>query len=161
MKKTRLPAALLTFALLFMLVFAGCGEKEQNEPALKCSITVTAADVLEHKDLISADKLALIPENGIILQSDVYFNEGDNLTLFDAVTQALQSAKIQYESETGSYFTAFGNIYATDCEFGGWMYTVNGESPVVGSNEIILADGDVAEFFYVCDYNAYFAELYQ
>ena len=157
MKKTKILTALLAFTLIFTALLSGCGDKaeEDKTPALTCSITVTAADVLENEDLISAEKFALVPDDGIIYQNDkVEFEEGD--MLYDVLTGALESEKIQYESQSSSYIVAIGNIYASDCQYGGWLYKVNGEEPSVGCNEYELSDGDVVEFFYVCDYNAYY-----
>lgn len=154
MKKRTVLIALLVMSLVLMSVFTGCGTDTEDENALHCSITVTASDVLENTDLISGDKLAIIPENGIIFEGEAAFKEGANL--FDVLTKTLQREKIHYDAQGGSYFVGIGNIYVSDCTYGGWLYKVNGEEPSVGSNEFILSDGDEVEFFYVCDYNAYY-----
>ena len=154
MKKSKLLIALLVLTSLFF-IFTGCGEKEETT-ALSCSITVTAADILENRERMDENTLAFVPDNGIIFSETVSFSQGDDL--FAVVTRALKDKKLQFDSQGGSYFTAFGNIYAT--ESGGWLYRVNGVEPEVGANKYVLSDGDAAEFFYICDYNAYFAEIY-
>ena len=157
MKKSKILSALLCLTLVFSVCLAGCGSKEEKpeEEKLSCSITVTAADVLENEDLIAPEKLELVPEDGIIYSGTVEFEEGD--TLYSVLTEALSDEKVQFEAENSSYFVAFGNIYASDCEYGGWLYSVNGVEPTVGASEYKLADGDSVEFFYVCDYNAYYS----
>ena len=101
MKKTKILSALLALSLICTALFAGCGKDNQGEDkGLTCSITVTAADVLENPDLISADKLSIVPKNGIIYENDsVSFTEGENL--YDILVSALQEAKVQFESEGG------------------------------------------------------------
>lgn len=156
MKKTKISVALLVLSVIFALVFSGCqNDKPETDSSLTCSITVTAADVLENKDLIDQDKLAIVPEDGIIYKNEsVAFEEGANL--YDVLTSELEKNGVHYEAQNGSYIVAFGNIYASDCQYGGWLYKVNGVEPTVGCNEYTLSDGDVVEFFYVCDYNAYY-----
>ena len=155
MKKTKILIALLVLSLLFVSVFAGCGKKEEAEEGPVCSITVTAADVLEHMDELSEEKQTLIPEDGIIYKNEsVSFKEG--ATLYDVLTDALKSENIHFDAPGGTYFSAFGNLYDSDFTYGGWLYSVNGEDATVGASEFVLSDGDVVEFFYVCDYNVYF-----
>lgn len=156
MKKSKILVALLVISLMIVSVFAGCGKKE-TAPANTCSITVTAADILEHKDELSEEKQALIPDDGIIFKDEkVGFDDGAKL--FDVLTKALEKEKIQYDAQGGTYLVGIGNLYASDYTYGGWMFTVNGEMPAVGADEIELKNGDVVEFFYVYDYNAYFSE---
>jgi len=157
MKKSKLPIALLILVFLMAVVFTGCGEKEET-PALSCTVTVTAADILKNKDLVDETTLTYVPDDGIIFSDTVNFDEGDSL--FDVLCGALKDKKLQYEAQSGSYFTAFGNIYATASPSGGWLYHVNDVEPSVGANEYMLKNGDKVEFFYICDCNAYFAEIY-
>ena len=156
MKKANILSILIA-ALMVTVLLSSCGitDAEPDASLLHCSVTVTATDVLENKSLFPEEKLPLVPDDGIIFKNDsVAFNDGDDL--LSVITKALQSDKVQYELQGGTYFIAFGNIYASDCTYGGWMYTVNGALPEVGAAETKLADGDTVEFFYVCDYNAYF-----
>lgn len=152
MKKSKILIVLLAVIMCFAVL--GACANDGGSGSLTCNITVTAADVLENKTLISEDKLPLVPEDGVIFKGEVSFDEGANL--FDVLTKTLEAEKIHYEAQDGSYFIAFGNIYASDCEYGGWLYKVNGKEPSIGANEYKLSAGDNVEFFYVCDYNAYF-----
>ena len=143
------------FALFFVfLLLVGCG-KTTAEGDLTCHITIDCADVLKHPEKCSAEKAEILPENGIFLEKDVAFAEGE--TAYAVLIRSLQKEKLQYEKDATNYIFAVGGLYSGDCgELSGWLYTINGESPTVGLADYVLKDGDSLQFYFVTDFMAQF-----
>lgn len=133
--------------LLVLCLLCSCAPKETGGE-LKVKLTVDVLDAMRTPDLIPEEKQAILPENGILLEKEVSFSEGENA--YDVVLRTLQKEKLHYEADSTKYFLGIGNLYAGDCgELSGWLYSVNGESPTVGASQYILQDGDVLRFYYV------------
>lgn len=148
----------LLLILLLVLVIslaAACAPKE--EAAGSCELVISCETILANEDALkalSADKKALIPEDGFVVAAvtlDFYENE----TVLDVVQRYAQEEKLHIDVVDGSYISGIGNIYGGDCgELSGWLFFMNGESSMVGANEALLADGDLIEFKYTCDMGA-------
>ena len=145
----KLVSLLLMSVLLFSL--SACrGGKDRTKT---CYIEITAAKAIECENL-PAEKRELLPDDGVILaRCEVKFAEGENA--YDVVLRTLQENKIHYDADTVSkYFKGIGNLYSFDCgEFSGWSYYINGEPPMVGVGEYILAEGDELRFVYITDFS--------
>lgn len=147
-------AGIAVFMTVILLAFAmcGCGESEYTMTAI---VTVDLTRVLEDESAISPDKLALIPESGLLLDGyEVGFNDGDSAS--DIIIRALKSSKLQYEldsPETSPYIVGVGNIYALDAgELSGWLVYDGEELLPVGIGEYLPQDGADIRLLYTCDY---------
>lgn len=130
--------------------------KKEENTNLHCSLFVGCDTIFENISLLSKDKIALIPENGIIFSSDsVIFSQGESV--FDVLLREMKQNKIHFEFvNTPVYNTAYiegiNNLYEFDCgELSGWTYRVNGMFPGYGCSEYIVQSGDKIEILYTCD----------
>lgn len=138
---------LIPIVLIMACLLCACGAKK-TAGDMTASLTVDVLPALQTPELIPAQKQELIPEDGILLQTDASFSAGE--TAYDVMLRTLQAEKLHYEADSTKYFLGIGNLYAGDCgEMSGWLYTVNGESPTVGASQYELQDGDVLRFYYV------------
>ena len=124
-----------------------------------CTVSISCAAILEDLDRLDAEKTDLVPADGVLLApAAVEFAEGESV--FDVLKRVCRENKIHMEfSETPLYQSAYvegiGNLYEFDCgEGSGWMYRVNGEFPNFGCSRYALANGDVVEWIYTCDFGA-------
>ena len=152
--------------LLLCCLLCGCtAEKTAQVPdtdgdgKLTCTLEVRCDTLLQRKTELTAEKAALRPDNGILLETvTVEFEAGD--TVFDIFRQTLRQEKIHFEYVDASAYSAvyiegIGNLYEFDCgPQSGWMYSVNGIYPGLGCSGYTLADGDVIVFSYTLDLGA-------
>ena len=134
-------------------------EPSAESPVPTCTVSISCATILEDPDRLNAEKVDLVPADGVLLApAAVEFAEGESA--FDVLKRVCRENKIHMEfSETPVYQSAYiegiGNLYEFDCgEGSGWMYRVNGEFPNVGCSRYALADGDIVEWVYTCDFGA-------
>lgn len=133
-----------------------------------CTVTVDCRTVRNNMDKIKKSKVSFVPENGIILDKvTVGINEGE--TAFEALKRACKenvcTNKCKYCRENGVqleynhsvafdtyYVEGIHQIYEKDCgSLSGWMYSVNGEFPNVGSSAYNVKSGDSIVFYFTCD----------
>ena len=152
--------------LLALLMLSGCGKANSAEVAdangdgrLTCTLEVRCDMLLGKLDRMTAEKAALVPENGILLETvEVEFTGGESV--FDVFRKVLREEKLHFEYVDASaydsvYIEGIGNIYEFDCgPQSGWMYSVNGTYPGLGCSAYTLADGDAVVFNYTCDLGA-------
>lgn len=152
--------------LLLCCLLCGCagGQTAQvpdtdGDGKLTCTLEVRCDTLLQKKTELTEEKAALVPENGILLETvTVEFEAGD--TVFDIFRQTLRQEKIHFEYVDASAYSAvyiegIGNLYEFDCgPQSGWMYFVNEVSPSIGCSSYTLADGDAVSFRYTCDLGA-------
>ena len=124
-----------------------------------CTVSISCAALLDHTDELSPETAELIPPDGILLPpTQVALTDGESA--FDVLRRVCRENSIHMEfSETPVYQSAYiegiGNLYEFDCGSGsGWMYRVNGLFPNYGCSRYALADGDVLEWVYTCNYGA-------
>ena len=151
---------------LSLLMLCGCGKTNTAEVAdtngdgkLTCTLEVRCDTLLGKLDQMTPEKAALVPENGILLETvELEFNGGESV--FDVFRKVLREEKIHFEYVDASaydsvYIEGIGNIYEFDCgPQSGWMYSVNGVHPGLGCSSYTLAAGDVLVFHYTCDLGA-------
>lgn len=153
---------LLVCILLLSLLWGCTGGSDVDVPdvncdgKLSCTLEIRCDILLEHLDVLTKGKAALVPENGQILaQTEVEFQSGDSV--FDVFRKVLRERKIHFEYVDAAaydsvYIEGIGNLYEFDCgPQSGWMYSVNGIYPGLGCSAYTLADGDVIVFQYTCD----------
>ena len=161
----RIIAWVLTVSLA--LVLLGCGQNGKHanvadtngDGKLTCTLEVRCDTLLGKLDQLTEEKAALVPENGILLETvEVEFTGGESV--FDVFRRHLREEKIHFEYVDASaydsvYIEGIGNIYEFDCgPQSGWMFSVNGVYPGLGCSAYTLADGDVIVFNYTCDLGA-------
>ena len=152
--------------VLALCILVGCGKinsanvKDANgDGKLTCTLEVRCDTLLGKLDQLPKEKAALVPENGILLETvEVEFAGGESV--FDVFRKVLREEKIHFEYVDASaydsvYIEGIGNIYEFDCgPQSGWMFSVNGVYPGLGCSSYTLADGDVIVFNYTCDLGA-------
>ena len=152
--------------ILALLMLCGCGKTNTADVAdtngdgkLTCTLEVRCDTLLGKLDQMTPEKAALVPENGILLETvELEFNGGESV--FDVFRKVLREEKLHFEYVDASaydsvYIEGIGNIYEFDCgPQSGWMFSVNGVYPGLGCSAYTLADGDVIVFHYTCDLGA-------
>ena len=152
--------------VLALCMLVGCGKtnsanvKDANgDGKLTCTLEVRCDTLLGKLDQLPKEKAALVPENGILLETvEVEFTSGESV--FDVFRKVLREERIHFEYVDASaydsvYIEGIGNIYEFDCgPQSGWMFSVNGVYPGLGCSAYTLADGDVIVFNYTCDLGA-------
>ena len=152
--------------VLVLSMLCGCGKANTAKVAdtngdgkLTCTLEVRCDTLLGKLDQMTPEKAALVPENGILLETvELEFNGGESV--FDVFRKVLREEKIHFEYVDASaydsvYIEGIGNIYEFDCgPQSGWMFSVNDVYPGLGCSSYTLADGDVIVFSYTCDLGA-------
>ena len=151
---------------LSLLMLCGCGKTNTAEVAdtngdgkLTCTLEVRCDTLLGKLDQMTPEKAALVPENGILLETvELEFDGGESV--FDVFRKTLREEKLHFEYVDASaydsvYIEGIGNIYEFDCgPQSGWMFSVNDVYPGLGCSSYTLSDGDVIVFSYTCDLGA-------
>ena len=129
---------------------------EVKDIAETCTLSVTCETILSNLDHFNADKLDVLPKNGVILPATkVTFYEGESV--FHVLQREMKQVGIQMEFKNtplynSAYIEGIDNIYELDCgDLSGWMYRVNGWFPNYGCSRYQLQDGDVIQWVYTCD----------
>ncbi len=124
-----------------------------EEPAEKITITVSVlGDTIHDSDtdgevhtLKAGNLTAWVDAEEVSLDSDAY--------VIDALNRVLGMKGIPYTNDGGNYISAVkGLAEFSNGNNSGWMYTLNGEYPLLGVAEQKLSDGDVIVFHYTDDY---------
>ena len=129
----------------------------QKEPSpMFVTLSVSVKTLLDKEDLMNQEKLELLPADGYIFPAQkVEFYEGESA--FNVLLREMKKNKIHMEYVmtpiyNSNYIEGIGNIYEFDCgELSGWMYSINDESPNLGTTNYILKDKDVVKVLYTCD----------
>lgn len=131
-------------------------ETPEAPAALTCTVRISCASILEHKELLDPEKAELVPEDGVLLpETAVEFTAGE--TVFDVLLRVTKEHKLHLEyTQSPLYKTVYiegiGNLYEFDCgALSGWMYSVNGSFPNYGCSLFALQDGDAVCWLYTCD----------
>ena len=152
--------------ILALTVLCGCGKANTAKVAdtngdgkLTCTLEIRCDTLLTQLDKVPAEKVSLVPEDGIMLAAtEVEFTGGESV--FDVFRKVLREEKLHFEYVDASaydsvYIEGIGNIYEFDCgPQSGWMFSVNDVYPGLGCSSYTLSDGDVIVFSYTCDLGA-------
>ncbi len=163
---------LVAILIVCVAMLAGCSggiggtSKTGNDKSTKqvdltgktAKITIeckTAADKKSAGELKDAVAL-VVPEDGIILpETEVKLKTGD--TVLSLLLRACKANKIHtsYQGETSigtAYVDGIGNLFEKDCgKKSGWMYTVDGDLPMIGVDDYDLKGGENVVFLYTCN----------
>ncbi len=120
---------------------------DQDGEAVFGKVTITV-ECISIKD----ESAENIPDNGYIIENiEISINEGD--TVLAVLKNAAKKQRIIVDDSQG-YVTGIGGIYSGDFgDMSGWTYYVNGESPIVGAGEYLLADKDEIKWVYIKDFS--------
>ncbi len=131
-------------------------EKEtpsKEEEQLVCTLTVDYSDIFEDISSLKKEKQYLLSESGIVLSlNETEFSDGESV--FDVLKRELDKAGItlkysQMPIGNNVYIEGIDNICEFDCgKSSGWLYTVNGEHPMLSSSQYKLKAGDRVNFIY-------------
>ncbi|MBQ3055179.1 MAG: DUF4430 domain-containing protein [Oscillospiraceae bacterium] len=131
------------FALCLVLILCGC-QSVSNRDAT-CRIVVSA-----QTDALTAECLELVPEDGVLLDETVDFETGESL--LSVMLRVMRKEKIPLVYE-GSFIKSIGGLAPGDAgPMSGWMFSINGELPMEGCDEILLSEGDLVEWTYVTEW---------
>lgn len=137
-------------------------------PSKYCYVSIACNTINDNIDNLKKEKQPFVPNDGILLKEVVVEIENGD-TAFDVVKKACENntckAKCTYCQINGiqieyTYTPAFDTyyikgihqIYEKDCGMqSGWMYSVNGTFPNVGSSSYKVKSGDKIIFAYTCD----------
>ena len=127
-----------------------------KKKAYTCTFSIECSTILNNLDMLDADKLEMVPSNGVILKkTKVTFYKGESV--YDVLQRLCKEKGIHMESSwtpiyNSAYIEGIHNLYEFDCgHLSGWMYRVNGWYPNYGCSRYQLKDGDVVEWRYTCD----------
>jgi len=149
--------------LLMLSLYCGCAktkavdvEDTNKDGKLSCTLEIRCDTLLDHLDEMTPEKAALVPADGVLLaETEAEFTGGESV--FDVFRRLLREEKLHFEYVDASaydsvYIEGIGNLYEYDAgPQSGWMYSVNGTYPGLGSSAYTLADGDVIQFRYTCN----------
>ena len=126
-----------------------------EEPST-CTLEIRCDTVLDHMDMLSEEKAARIPADGVMLPAmSVAFTDGENV--YEVLRRACLSSCIEINYNyavtlSGYYIRELGGLSEMDCgPTSGWMYKVNGWYPNYGCAKYLVDDGDVIVWSYSCD----------
>lgn len=138
------------------------------EPKETCIITIEYKSIKDNTDKLKKTKKSFVTESGVVLQGAVVeIKEGE--TAFDILKRACKEnvctdnckyckkSGIQLEYNHSAAFDTYyvegiHQIYEKDCgTMSGWMYSVNGEYPNVGSSAYVVSPGDKIVFSFTCN----------
>ena len=133
-----------------------------------CTVRIKCNTIYDNLSKLKSGKKDFLPSNGVILNNvKVELNGGESA--FDVIKKACEenvcTDNCKYCKANGvqieyTYTPAFNNyyiegihqIYEKDCGTqSGWMYSVNGVFPDVGTSSYFVSPGDVIVFSFTCN----------
>lgn len=133
-----------------------------------CTVRIECNTIYDNIDKLRSSKQAFLPASGVILDNVKVELVGGE-TAFDVIKKACEenvcTDNCEYCKVSGvqieyTYTPAFNNyyiegihqIYEKDCGTqSGWMYSVNGVFPDVGTSSYTVSPGDVIVFSFTCN----------
>ena len=133
-----------------------------------CTVRIECGTIYDNISKLKSGKKAFLPASGVILDNvQVELSGGESA--FDVIKKACEenvcTDSCKYCKASGvqieyTYTPAFNNyyiegihqIYEKDCGTqSGWMYSVNGVFPDVGTSSYTVSPGDVIVFSFTCN----------
>lgn len=133
-----------------------------NDAKSQAELTIDVSDINANYDMLEKGLQSeeFVPKSGKIVEGESV-EITDGMTAFQLLTKVCESKNIKVESKNtdyGMYVSGINNVSEGSCgKASGWMFKVNGKDPGVGADAYKLQAGDKVEFFYICDYNKYYA----
>lgn len=126
-------------------------ERETEKQSVTVTIEVTCKNALSYVSTAqNGEELNLnLPKSGYIIETEsLTLKKG--ATVFDALSSVCSSNGVSLKYQNKAYIQSIGGLAEMDCgRSSGWMYRVNGESPMKGASKYTLSDGDRIEWYYV------------
>ena len=119
---------------------------------IRCDELIGNLDVLKDPNLKE-----YIPEDGIIYKGTCPITSGET-TVFEVTDKVCKDNDIQIEY---SYTAGYGGYYIEGInylyefsagKYSGWLYTIDGESPMYGADKLTLKGGETIVWNYTVDY---------
>lgn len=129
---------------------------------IKASLVIDVSDILKNYDKLDKGLQSdeFVPQSGKILD-ETEFEVESGKTVYDLIVKATAEKGIKLDAKKtdyGMYIDGINSVATGSVgQTSGWMFKVNGKDSEVGADAYKLQAGDKVEFFYVCDYNAYYA----
>ena len=129
---------------------------------IKASLVIDVSDILKNYDKLDKGLQSdeFVPQSGKILD-ETEFEVESGKTVYDLIVKATEEKGIKLDAKKtdyGMYIDGINSVATGSVgQTSGWMFKVNGKDSQVGADAYKLQAGDKVEFFYVCDYNAYYA----
>ena len=129
---------------------------------IKASLVIDVSDILKNYDKLDKGLQSdeFVPQSGKILD-ETEFEVESGKTVYDLMVKATEEKGIKLDAKKtdyGMYIDGINSVATGSVgQTSGWMFKVNGKDSEVGADAYKLQAGDKVEFFYVCDYNAYYA----
>lgn len=127
------------------------------------TISVRADTLLKPEHFAKLDKPLqsekYVPKNGVIIATSKYEILSKDDTAWSITLRALKEHNIQFEYEGAGenkygsvYIQGINHLYEKDAgALSGWMYSVNGKNPGLGSSSYTVKDGDQIIWQYTVD----------
>ena len=142
-KKHKFIVLIIVVTVAIIAFFIGISNNDKSGTVGSVTISINC-------DSVKDKGKSHIPKSGIILEeTEIEIQSGDSV--YDVLVEACKENEVLFSANMG-YIEGINNVYEMD--FGkssGWIYFVNGESPSVGSESYLLADGDEIEWHYTCN----------
>lgn len=142
-----------------------------------CTVRIECKTIYDNISKLKSGKADFLPTSGVIIDNvKVELNGGESA--FDVIKKACEenvcTDKCKYCQASGvqieyTYTPAFNNyyiegihqIYEKDCGTqSGWMYSVNGAFPDVGTSSYMVSPGDVIVFSFTCNMGEDIGNIY-
>lgn len=121
-----------------------------------CTMEIDCSTILQNEKKLSKSAKDKVPSDGVILmKSSVEIGEGDtvlDILLRVSEEKGIEVAYTDMPMFNSCYIEGINGIFEKDCgASSGWMYSVNGEFPQVGTNACTVSPGDEILFVYTCN----------
>lgn len=116
-----------------------------------CTVGVSVQPALDNIDMMKEESLALLPENGWMLEP-VEMTVSEGTTCLEVLQWACQEAGIPVVTSGDPPFVeSIGGLNNGDGgDVSGWTYTLNGEQLMVSAAVQEIQDGDEVVFSFAC-----------
>lgn len=122
-----------------------------GEKTMPVKVTIECLSAVGCYGELSEAKRRVMPSDGIFV-SDYEIMLEEDATCYEALLQVCDEfgLHIDHISLPGTeYIKGLGNLYEFDLGAeSGWLYSVNGEKPGTGANNVKLKNGDSMRWFY-------------
>lgn len=150
----RIPKLLSTLSVIVSLALVGCVQQAPSPQGTSAGTegTSTSAPKVSEKDVVSFSLKvdATQADKGMLYDKDVTAEEGT--TVYDALVDT--GLDLAVDSSSGSvYVDGIGGVIGSQTSStAGWLYTVNGEVPMVGADSQKIEEGDQVVWTFYPDF---------
>ena len=122
--------------------------------SIVCTVGVSVQPALDNIDMMKEESLALLPENGWMLEP-VEMTVSEGTTCLEVLQWACQEAGIPVvTSGEPPFVEAIGGLNNGDGgDVSGWTYTLNGEQLMISAAIQTVQEGDELVYSFVCTWD--------